>query len=83
MYKLLKLLQKIKARNYYKGVAIGLFMATVIFFISSLYEATFADEEIRLFLMAVWGLAFGLEYLVNETGENAEKMGMTEKTEKA
>ncbi|HDL02794.1 MAG: hypothetical protein DRP46_03250 [Candidatus Zixiibacteriota bacterium] len=83
VYKLLKLLQKIKARNYYKGVAIGLFMATVIFFISSLYEATFADEEIRLFLMAVWGLAFGLEYLVNETGENAEKMGMTEKTEKA
>ncbi|PKK82273.1 MAG: hypothetical protein CVT49_14465 [candidate division Zixibacteria bacterium HGW-Zixibacteria-1] len=83
VYKLLKLLGKLKKHNLSRGIAVGLLLGTVVFFLTSMYEATFADEEIRLFLMALWGLTYGLAHLVKGAEEKAEKMGVTEKVENA
>ncbi len=46
------------------GIILGTLMASVVFFLSSLFEAGFADEETRLFLMAVWGLFLAAEKLI-------------------
>ena len=58
------------------GMTTGAMLATIVFLITSLYEATFADEEIRLLLMAIWGLFLAAEYLVKlrlPATENIEK----------
>jgi O-antigen ligase len=47
-----------------KGIAIGLALVTAGFFLTSLYEATFADEEIRLLVMALWGLTLAMEPMI-------------------
>lgn len=41
-----------------RALATAVFCGSVVFFVSSLTEASFADEEVRMFLMAMWG--FGL-----------------------
>jgi len=54
----------------------AIFLATIGFFLTSMYEATFADEEIRMMLMALWGLYIAWEQIVKRNGktdENIEK----------
>ena len=67
--RMVKLLRSIKENNLIRGVVIGALLASVVFFMTSIYEATFADEEIRLFLMAVWGLFLGTSWMVKRGGE--------------
>jgi O-antigen ligase len=50
--------------NMLRGIILGTLMASVVFFLTSLFEASFADEETRLFLMAVWGLFLAAEKLI-------------------
>lgn len=47
-----------------RGVIAGAFLASVFFFVSSMSEATFADEEVRQLLMLIWAL--GLSAVVAE-----------------
>jgi O-antigen ligase len=69
-----RLLRSIKGDGFLKGMATGTLLATVAFFMTSVYEATFADEEIRLFLMAIWGLFFATEWLVKRATAGAENI---------
>ncbi len=41
-----------------RGLSFGALMASVAFLVSALTEATFADEEVRQVLMAIWGAGF-------------------------
>lgn len=74
LYKILSLLRRLKEPGLEKGVVFGIFLSSVVFFLTSLYEATFADEEIRLLLMAVWGIYFGLHRFVKRKMESAENI---------
>jgi O-antigen ligase len=51
-------------RNMLRGIILGTLMGSIVFFIASLFEASFADEETRLFLMALWGLFLAAEKLI-------------------
>lgn len=44
-----------------KGIGVGCFIFSLVFLVTSLYEASFTDEEVRLILMAVWGLFLAAE----------------------
>jgi len=57
-----------------RGVAIASFLGTLVFFATSQYDASFNDEEIRLFLMAIWGLFLAVESIVKLTLEKAENI---------
>lgn len=70
--RIVRTLRNLKDNACVKGVVLGILLATVVFFLTSLYEATFADEEIRLLLMALWGLFFGAERLIKKQVEKAE-----------
>jgi O-antigen ligase len=41
-----------------RGLSFGALMASVAFLVSAVTEATFADEEVRQVLMAIWGAGF-------------------------
>jgi oligosaccharide repeat unit polymerase len=63
---LMKLFRILKDRNDMRGMAAGILLGSVGFFMTSVYEATFADEEIRLFLMALWGLYWGMKLTLSK-----------------
>jgi O-antigen ligase len=74
---LVKMVRRLKARpesNMVRGVITGAFLATIVFCLTSFYEATFADEEIRLLLMAIWGLFFGITRAVKEGNKRTENI---------
>ncbi len=58
--------------NIIRGIILGTLMASIAFFITSIFEAAFADEETRLFLMAVWGLFLATEKLIKSGREKTE-----------
>ncbi|MEW5923676.1 MAG: O-antigen ligase [Candidatus Zixiibacteriota bacterium] len=74
VYKILKLIRKMKKHDYNRGIAVALLLGSVVFFLTSIYEATFADEEIRLFLMALWGMVYGMDRLVKKADYGADKI---------
>lgn len=78
VYKILKLIGKLKKHDFNRGIAVAMLMGTIVFFLTSIYEATFADEEIRLFLMAQWGLVYGLARLVKKADSGTDKIGVVE-----
>lgn len=49
--------------GYQRGLILGAFLASVVFFVMAQFEAFFADEEVRLLLMFIWGV--GLAVLGN------------------
>ena len=49
--------------GYQKGLLLGSLVASIVFLVMSQFEASFADEEVRLLLMFVW--AVGLAVLGN------------------
>jgi len=76
IFRMIIFLRHYKQEGVIRGVGLGCLLATLVFFLSSIYEATFADEEIRLLLMAVWGLFLAVERLVKlpqNLTENIEK----------
>lgn len=77
MRKIWRVLKGLKENGFIGGVLLGGFLASIVFFLTSLYEATFADEEVRLFLMAVWGLSLGAIGVVKSGGEMVEKIEKT------
>ncbi|KAA3634122.1 MAG: O-antigen ligase family protein [Calditrichaeota bacterium] len=64
---------KQKHLEKYKMYLTAAILAGIAFFCTSLTEATFADEEVRQFLMAVF--AFGLFPFVSKEAKNNEKVG--------
>jgi len=70
-------LRRLKEKTFIRAVIFATFLGSAVFFITSLSESTFADEEVRLLLMAVWGLYFGAEWVVKRG------VKMTETIEKA
>jgi len=72
LYKCIWLLLKYKERNYARGAISGLLLASLVFLSTSIYEATFADEEVRLLLMALWGILLGISQCVKTTEEKTE-----------
>jgi len=54
-----------EASRFRRSLSIGAFLASVGFMISSLTEATFADEEVRQLMMFIW--AAGLSVWYNES----------------
>jgi len=80
VYKMVGLLMKLRKKGVCDlryGIAAGVFTASFVFFLCSGFEAAFADEELRLLLMALWGIFFGLNRIVKATGGITEKIGMT------
>nr|MBN2278813.1 O-antigen ligase family protein [candidate division Zixibacteria bacterium] len=74
--KMIRLLRKLKEKTFIRAVIIGTLLASLVFFITSFSESTFADEEVRLFLMAIWGIFFAAERVVKgslKTAESIEK----------
>ena len=67
-------LRKLKENRFIRGAVIGIFLGSMAFLMTSTYEATFADEEIRLFLMALWGVFWGALTAVKPGGLEAEKI---------
>ncbi|MCX6829612.1 MAG: O-antigen ligase family protein [candidate division Zixibacteria bacterium] len=67
-------MRKLKENCFIRGVMTGIFLGSAAFLMSSTYEATFADEEIRLFLMALWGVFWGALTVVKPGGLEAEKI---------
>jgi O-antigen ligase len=71
-----KALKRLAENNMVRGIILGTLMASIVFFVTALFEASFADEESRLFLMAIWGLFLASEKLIKggrEKTENIEK----------
>jgi O-antigen ligase len=67
-----------KPRNLlFCGVATGVLTGSVVFFITSLYECSFADEETRLFLMSLWGLFWACRSTVKPSGQSVENIEKT------
>lgn len=56
--------------GFRQSLAIGAFLASVGFMVSSLTEATFADEEVRQLMMFIW--AAGLSIWYNEPTSSEE-----------
>lgn len=49
--------------GFQRGLLLGTFLASVVFFVMAQFEAFFADEEVRLLIMFIWGI--GLAVLGN------------------
>lgn len=49
----------VKKERFAQAIVVGAFVASITFFVCSLTEAVFADEEVRVGLMLIWG--FGLK----------------------
>jgi O-antigen ligase len=74
--RIIRYLKNLRGESFPRGVGLGCLLASLVFFMTSVYEATFADEETRLLLMAIWGLFIGMERLVKretKLTENIEK----------
>ena len=56
--------------HFRRSLSIGAFLASVGFMVSSLTEATFADEEVRQLMMFIW--AAGLSVWYNESTSSEE-----------
>ena len=72
--KMLALLREKDVKGFKRGSVVGLFLATMAFFMTSIYEATFADEEIRMLLMAFWGLFFAIYFRVKAMAKETETL---------
>jgi len=72
--RMIKALKKVTENNLIRGIILGTLLASIVFYFTSMFEATFADEEIRLFLMAIWGLFFGMERLIKKRLEKTENI---------
>jgi O-antigen ligase len=59
-----KVLKQAQNDSIIRAVMIGAIIASIAFFMTSTYEATFADEEPRQLLMALWGLFIGCAGIV-------------------
>jgi len=70
--KMLDFLRDKSVKNSVGGIAVGLLAATAVFFMTSIFEAAFADEEIRLLLMALWGMFMALATAVKGGSKRAE-----------
>lgn len=74
--RILRYLKNLREESFLRGVGLSCLLASLVFFMTSIYEATFADQETRLLLMAIWGLFIGMERLVKREAiltENIEK----------
>jgi O-antigen ligase len=67
-------MRKLKGNRFIRGVVTGIFLGSVAFLMTSTYEATFADEEVRLLLMALWGVFGGAMIAVKRGGLEAENI---------
>ena len=47
---------------HYRGLCLAAFLASLVFMVSSLTEATFADEEVRQLAMFVWAAGLSVWY---------------------
>ena len=45
-----------------RRLSLAAFIGSVMFFLTSLIEATFADEEVRQLLMLIWAVGLGIWY---------------------
>ncbi len=72
--RMLKVIWNKSASGLKRGVATAVLPATLVFFFTSLYEASFADEEVRLFLMAIWGLFLAAESIIKMSAQTAEEI---------
>ena len=45
-----------------RRVSLAAFIGSIMFFLTSLIEATFADEEVRQLLMLIWAIGLGIWY---------------------
>lgn len=55
-----------------KGIGVGCLIFSLVFFVTSFYEASFTDEEVRLILMAVWGLFLAAKMGLKREWQTAE-----------
>jgi len=46
--------------GFQKGLILGAFLASVVFLVMAQFEAFFADEEVRLLLMFIWGIGLAI-----------------------
>ncbi len=46
--------------GFQKGLILGSFLASVVFLVMAQFEAFFADEEVRLLLMFLWGIGLAV-----------------------
>jgi len=58
--------------NKIRSIIVGTLTASIVFFMASMFESGFADEEVRLFLMAIWGLFLASEKLIKGKAKKAE-----------
>lgn len=72
--RMIKLIRNSSGIGMCRGAAIACLLGTLVFFATSQYEASFADEEVRLFLMAIWGLFLAVESIVKPTPQKAENI---------
>jgi len=55
-----------------KSVAAGVLLASVVFWVTSLYEASFDDLEIRILLISLWGLFYAAMAYVKRKPKTAD-----------
>jgi O-antigen ligase len=46
--------------GFQKGLLLGSFLASVVFLVMAQFEAFFADEEVRMLLMFIWGIGLAV-----------------------
>jgi len=54
-------LNRSKVSGFDRGILLGILIGSIVFYLEGLTEAVFADEEVRLLLMVLWGIYFALE----------------------
>ena len=74
IFRMVKGFRRERIKELMRGIAVAVFLGSLVFFVTSQYEASFADEEVRLFLMAMWGLFLGAESIIKSTPEMAENI---------
>jgi O-antigen ligase len=74
IWQMFKFITQDGAPPLFRGVAIGTLLGSLVFLFTSQYEATFADEEPRLFLMAIWGLFWACQTAIKANAKVAENI---------
>jgi O-antigen ligase len=72
IHKTIILLRRKIVKEIARGVVLGAMMASILFFLSSIVLTAFSDGEIRLLLMAFWGLILAAETMVKRSLSSAE-----------
>ncbi|SYZ72195.1 membrane hypothetical protein [Candidatus Zixiibacteriota bacterium] len=72
VFLMLKKMKAVRKGTVLHGLMAGILMASLVFFMTSVYEATFADEEVRQFLMALWGAFIACAGMVKGREELAD-----------